>query len=117
MNIRRSRARSKRLRSAAYFVRGSLSPSLRSEWMLNPEPELPGKIAIDGLRDVEAQSRAFDQAEPGDIHAQADAEGVANRTERMPVHIGVADVVERRRVNIAHAGDVIDVIPLAIDGD
>src|ERR1700676_2546088 len=82
--------------------------------LLDAEPELDGIIAIDGLGDVEAQRRAFDQAEPVDVDAEAGADGVGGGAERLAGDVGVADVVERGEVDVADAADVIDEVPVSV---
>ena len=41
--------------------------------MLHPDPELHGGVAVDGFGDIEAEHGAFDEAEPGDVDAEAQA--------------------------------------------
>ena len=77
-----------------------------------PNQTCQGVSALIGLGDVEAEHGSLDQAEPDHVDAQADAEGVGDRAERLAVDVGVAHVVERREVDAAHAGDVVAHVPV-----
>ena len=75
-----------------------------------PNQNCTPRVGIHRLGHVEAQRRPLDEAEPGHVQAQAAADGVGHRAERVAVDVGVADVVEGGPVDVAQADDVVAAI-------
>ena len=82
------------------------------ERMRQTEPELHGSVVIDRLRNVEPDDAAFDQAEPRDVDAQAEADGVGNWAGLFSVDVGVPHVIEGRGVEVSHADKMVEHVPV-----
>src|SRR5262245_7220939 len=82
--------------------------------MLQAEPELERCVGVDRLGDVEPEGGAFEEAEDGEVHAEADAEGVGDAGDGPAVRVDRADVVERGEPDVADAGDAVEGVPLDV---
>ena len=76
-----------------------------SERVLHAEPELERRGVVDRLADVEAQRGPLDEAEDGDVHAQAHAERVGDAADDAAVRVDRAHVVERRQPDVPRADE------------
>src|SRR5689334_13374740 len=87
--------------------------------MLNADPNLHARVALNGLGGVESEHGAFDDAEPLDIDAQTESERLGDVADAAAVQVDLAHIVKRREIDVADAGEVIEVIVPAIaqDGD
>src|SRR5436305_6976047 len=65
-----------------------------SERMLDSEPELQRRVAVERLGEVNAEHRPFNDAQPLHVDAQAEADGLGRVAQGMAAEIGVADVVK-----------------------
>jgi len=87
--------------------------------MLNADPNLHACAALKGLGGVETKHGAFDDAEPLDVDAQAKAECLGDIANTAAVQVDLAHIVKRGEIDVADAGEVIEVVVPAIaqDGD
>src|SRR5262245_37813646 len=88
-----------------------------SKRMLNPKPELRRRVGPDRLGDVEADHGAFDEADPGDVEAEAHADGVGDGALGLSVYPHVAGVVEGGEVDVAQADEVVTAVPAEVAGE
>src|SRR5579883_2991361 len=78
------------------------------------EPELRAGTDVERLGDVEAQEGALNEAEPGDIEAEAGADCMGGGANGMAVGVHIAHVVEWHEIDIAQTEDVVAEVKVEI---
>src|SRR5579871_1015176 len=75
------------------------------------KPELHRSRAIDRLGHIKSERGTFDEAEPGEIDAEAGADSVRHRPQGMAPNIRIPDVIKSCQRNVSHADYMIATIP------
>src|SRR5262249_45145356 len=85
--------------------------------MLNPKPKLRRRVRPDRLGDVESDHGALDEADPGDVEAEAHADGVGDGALGVAADPHVAGIVEGGEVDVAEADEVAAAVPRQVAGE